>query len=180
MSMDYTLERFETETDIDSYIEDYVDIEHFLECCKACPNYANRWACPPYDFDPMDIWKAYDRLLIAGYRLTFSEDRTEEEMTKALWEVKQKLSEELYAEEKKQPGSRSLSAGTCQLCRECSKPEGKPCRYPDQMRYSIESIGGNVGRTISKLCGIEIEWIEEGRLPEHFVLVGGLLKGCRK
>lgn len=174
--MNYTLERFETETDIDSYIKGYVDIEHFLECCKECPNYGNRWACPPYDFDPMDIWTAYDRLLIAGYRLTFSEDRTEEEMTKALWEVKQKLSEELYAEEERFPGSRSLSAGTCQLCGKCTRPEGKPCRYPDKMRYSIESIGGNVGKTISKLCGIEIEWIEEGKLPEHFVLVGGLLK----
>ena len=178
--MKYTLERFETETDTDSYIRDYVDINHFLECCRECPNYDNRWACPPYDFDPMEIWTAFDRLLIAGYRLTFSEDRTEDEMTSALREVKQKLSEELYAEEERLPGSKSLSAGTCQLCEECTRPQGQPCRYPDKMRYSIESLGGNVGKTISRLCGIEIEWIEEGRLPEHFVLVGGLLKGCRK
>ena len=174
--MNYTLERFETETDTDSYIRDYVDINHFLECCKECPNYGNRWACPPYDFDPMEIWTAFDHLLIAGYRLTFSEDRTEEEMTKALWEVKQKISEELYAEEDKFPGSRALSAGTCQICDECTRPEEKPCRYPDRMRYSIESLGGNVGKTISRLCGIEIEWIEEGKIPEHFVLVGGLLE----
>lgn len=56
--MNYTLERFETETDIDSYLKGYVDIENFLECCKECPNYGNRWACPPYDFDPIDIWSA--------------------------------------------------------------------------------------------------------------------------
>lgn len=174
--MNYTLERFETETDIESYINDYVDIDGFLECCKSCPNYGKIWSCPPYDFDPMDIWRAYDRILIVGYRLTFGEDRTEDGMTKVLWEIKQKLAEELYAEEEKFPGSQSLSAGNCQICEGCAKPEGKPCRFPDKMRYSIESIGGNVGKTISRLCGIEIEWIEDGKLPEHFVLVGGLLK----
>ena len=44
------------------------------------------------------------------------------------------------------------------------------------MRYSIESIGGNVGLTLGKLMGIELEWMEEGRLPHYFVLVCGLLK----
>ena len=174
--MNYTLQRFEKEIDIDSYIENYVNIEEFLECCKRCPNYNNVWSCPPYDFDPMDIWRAYKSLVVAGYQLTFGEDRAQEGMTEALWEVKQKLADELFIEEERVPGSMSLSAGSCQICKGCSKPEGKPCRFPDKMRYSIESIGGNVGKTISSLCGIEIEWIEEGKLPEHFVLVGGLLK----
>lgn len=48
------------------------------------------------------------------------------------------------------------------------------------MGGQAEAIGGNVGKTISKLCGIEIEWIEDGRLPEHFVLVGGLLKKAKE
>ena len=74
------------------------------------------------------------------------------------------------------PGSFSLSAGECEECEHCTRPEGKPCRKPDKLRYSIESLGGNVGKTISRLCGIEIEWIEEGKIPEHFVLVGGLLE----
>ena len=174
--IDYTLERFEAETDIESYIEGYVDIAEFLKCCKTCPNFGNVWSCPPYDFHPMSIWRAHERILIAGYRLTFGEDRTEDGMNEALWEVKQKLSEELWALEEQIPGSVSLSAGSCHLCERCTKPEGEPCRHPDKMRYSIESIGGNVGKTISDLCGVEIEWIEEGKLPEHYVLVGGLLK----
>ena len=44
------------------------------------------------------------------------------------------------------------------------------------MRYSIESLGGNVGLTVSKLMGIELEWVTEGKVPSYFVLVGGLLK----
>ena len=43
------------------------------------------------------------------------------------------------------------------------------------MRYSIESLGGNVGLTISKLLKLELEWIEEGKLPNYFILVSGLL-----
>ena len=172
----YTLKRFEAETDVKTYIRDFVDVGGFLECCKVCPNYNNVWSCPPYVFDPMDYWNSFERILVAGYQIIFQGEQTQETMTETLWDVKQKLAEELYELEKEFPGSQSLSAGTCQICKSCSKQEGAPCRFPDKMRYSIESIGGNVGKTISSLCGIEIEWIEDGKLPEHFVLVGGLLK----
>ena len=43
------------------------------------------------------------------------------------------------------------------------------------MRYSVEALGGNVGLTVQKLLGIQLEWMEEGKLPSYFVLVGGLL-----
>ena len=173
--MEYELTRFEAEKDIESYIEEYVDVETFLECCKSCPNYGNVWSCPPFDFDPIEYWRSFSKLKVAGYRVDYPADRTEEAMTKALWEVKQKLAEELYAEEEENPGSESLSAGTCQICSGCTRPDGEPCRFPGKRRYSIESIGGNVGKTISQLCGVDLEWIEEGKLTEHFVLVGGLL-----
>ena len=80
--------------------------------------------------------------------------------------------------EERYPGSVSLSAGCCSLCRPegCGRASGLACRYPQKMRYSIESLGGNVGLTVSKLMGIELEWVTEGRLPSYFVLVGGLLK----
>lgn len=173
--MEYTAERFEAEIDIPSYVEGYVDVEYFLGCCRECPDFGRYWSCPPYDFDPVDFWNSYDVLRVIGVRLTFSEDRTEEEMTAARYACKRQLTKELEKMHEEIPGSMPLSAGGCQICEGCTRPEDAPCRHPDKMRYSIESIGGNVGKTISKLCGIEIEWIEEGKLPEHFVLVGGLL-----
>lgn len=88
---------------------------------------------------------------------------------------KKRLSLELFKEEEKYPGSISLSAGSCTKCTVCSRETGEPCLYPDKMRYSIESLGGNVGLTIEKLMGLRLEWMEEGRLPHHFVLVCGLL-----
>ncbi|MDO4869333.1 MAG: DUF2284 domain-containing protein [Bacillota bacterium] len=174
--MEYTLDRIEAGIDVETYVEDFVDVKGFLECCKACPNYNTIWSCPPFAFHPLEYWGRYEELMVIGYRLNFTGDRTEEEMTDALREVKARVAEELYEMEAEYPGSISLSAGSCSLCERCTKPEGEPCRHQDRMRYSIEALGGNVGKTISELCGVEIEWIEEGKLPDHFVLVGGLLK----
>ena len=173
--MEYQKERFEAEIDVESYIEGFVDVETFLECCHACPGFGKSWMCPPFDFDPLDYWRAHEKLRVVGYRLSFGEDRTQEEMNAALWEVKRIVADELYELEEQYPGSVSLSAGDCQVCKECTRPEGLPCRFPERARHSIESIGGNVGKTTSKLCGIEIKCIEDGRLPDHYVLVGGLL-----
>ena len=79
--MEYELTRFEAETDIESYIEEYVDVETFLECCKSCPNYGNVWSCPPFDFDPIEYWRSFSKLKVAGYRGDYPADRTEEAMT---------------------------------------------------------------------------------------------------
>lgn len=39
MTIINSIKRFEAEIDIETYVKDYVDVETFLECCKACPNY---------------------------------------------------------------------------------------------------------------------------------------------
>ena len=173
--MEYTLERFETETDVESYVRDFVDIEGFLECCKVCPAYGKTWSCPPFDFDPLEFWNSYEKVRIAGYRLTFGEDRTREEMDAALWDVKKKLTDELYELEKEIPGSVALSAGSCQFCKSCTKPEGKPCRFPEKMHHSLESLGADLGKTTTDMFGIEMKWIENDELPDYFAEVGGLL-----
>ncbi|MCI7327651.1 MAG: DUF2284 domain-containing protein [Hornefia butyriciproducens] len=174
--MNYSLERFEKETDIVSYIDGYVNVEEFLPRCMECGSYGRVWSCPPFQFDPMELWRSYRRILIQGYRLSFGEDRTKETMTEALWKVKEQLSEELFVQEREFPGSLALSAGSCQLCEGCTRPEGVPCRNKERMRHSIESLGGDVGKTLSELCGIQLEWVRGDRLPSHFVLCGALLK----
>ncbi len=173
----YTIEKMQRDISVEEYMKDYVNVEQFLEYCKACSNYETVWSCPSYDFNPEDYWKQYKNLHLVTRKIIFGPDVTEERSYEIMYEVKDMMSEELYEMEKKYPGSVSLSAGSCKLCKDlgCSRKEGKPCRHPNLMRYSIESIGGDVGRTVSKLMGIEIEWIEEGKLPSYFVLVGGLL-----
>ncbi len=73
-------------------------------------------------------------------------------------------------------GGTALNAGSCILCPEgCTRPEGKPCRFPDKRRYSLESLGADITATIGDLLGIELKWDREGKLPEYYTLVAGLL-----
>lgn len=199
--MKYKTERLTAQISVEKYLEEYVEIEEFLEYCKECRNYETKWSCPPYDFDVMEYWKQYSSLHLLGSKIIFDEEDTEktytkEELDKLTNEVlsleKQKLADELYEMEKLSPGSVSLSAGSCGLCDEgmmnspkCSRTScggdqhggaKENCIHFDKMRYSIESLGGNVGKTCTGLLNTKLEWIQEGRLPEYFILVCGILE----
>lgn len=181
----YKIENYESQISVQEYIERFVDVETFLEACKKCPNYNQVWSCPGYDFDVLEYWKRYENLKVYAHKIIFEPEYAEkvyepEEVNEIIQKVvmteKQNLSDRMMEEEKKYPGSISLSAGSCSRCKGgCTRPQGKPCRFPDEIRYSIESLGGNVGMTIEKLMGLELEWMEEGKLPSHFILVNGLL-----
>ncbi len=192
-------EHFEHTVSVEEYMEKCVDVEEFLRYCKECRNYGNVWSCPPYDFDPEDYWKKYSTFRIVGVKIylpeellpgTYTEEEREEIFERILYPKKEELNQELFALEKDYPGSVSLSGGSCRLCigengeggcdgktgeGGCARKDGAPCRYPEQMRYSIESLGGNVGLTVTRYLHQELQWIEEGKLPEYFMLVGGLL-----
>lgn len=180
----YETERYEGRMSVAQYLEDYVSIDEFLECCKECKNYGQVWSCPPYDFDVKSIWENYREIWVVATKIVFAED-TRKEITgieaveaysrQVLQTEKQKLSEELWSLEKEHPGSISLSAGSCHLCQNCGRPEGKPCSDAAHMRYSIESLGGNVGKTCSQLLSIRLIWSQEGKLPEYYTLVSALL-----
>ena len=166
------------EIPVSEYFEKYVDVETFLACCKECHNYGTVWACPPYDFDVRAYWKRFTSLYLTARKMYFPEGTSQETAMAAMAEEKARMSEELFDLEAKFPGAVSLSAGSCSICGRgnCTRPAGQPCRFPDRMRYSIEALGGNVGMTVSRLMGIELEWMEEGKVPSYFVLVGGILK----
>ena len=183
-NMRYTVERYEADVPVEEYVESCVDVPTFLECCKQCGNYETVWSCPSYDFDPEDYWRRYDNFHLIGVKICFPREMTEKTYGKdelgtlvqeTLWAEKKKLTAELMEMEKENPGSVSLSAGSCMNCKPCTRPMGEPCRFPDKMRYSIESIGGNVGLKVTKYLKQELLWMEEGRLPEYFILVCGLL-----
>ena len=182
----YTLSQYEAEIPVKDYVENYVDVPTFRKACQACPNYNHSWSCPPYDFDVIEYWMRFQTLHLFAHKLTIDPeylDRiyTPEElkllMEQIFSEGRDGLSSRVFAMEKEYPGSISLAAGgSCPKCQgHCTRLDGKPCRFPDTLRHSIEALGGNVGLTIEKLMGLKLEWIEEGKLPSHFVLVNGLL-----
>ena len=166
------------------FIEGYVDIPRFNACCAQCRGYGMTWACPPYEFDPMDIWRGYGTVLLYAKKVIVPKELAEKEYEKKelariyndlLAPVKAELMNELYDMEKEHPGSLALSAGGCDICAECTRGEGLPCRCPSKMRYSVESIGGDVLKSIRDFLHEEVLWATDGRLPEHYILLGALL-----
>lgn len=180
----YKTEKIYGKQDIPTYLERYVAVEEFLETGKGDDNHNKSWASPAYEFDVMEYWRKYGFIHIIGRKIIFDEETISMQRTPAELEAylggvlkaeKQKLADILYEAEARYPGSISLSAGCCHLCETCERVAARPCKYPDKLRYSMESLGANVGKTCSKLLRIELLWAEENRLPKYFVLISALL-----
>jgi len=184
MAFSYTTENLYAECDITLFISHYVDVPRFLECCRQCPNYDKKWSCPNFSFNQLDYWKQYNKIKLYGIKIKLDESmhslKYEGDVYYYVKSViaaeKGKLMQQIWAMEKEIPLSRGLFAGDCQLCAECAKKDGQPCRWPKLMRYSIESIGGNVQAVTEELLGTKILWVgKDGAVPPYFTLVTALL-----
>lgn len=171
----YSVEKRETEASVKEFLAHCVDILKFLDFCKVCPSYDTRWSCPPFSFDPLSVWEKYQTIQLHAWILTPEGDCTTEQLLYSLGEQKHKTVGELMALEAQNPGSWALVCGTCNLCETCQRSQGKPCIRPDELRYSIEALGGDVGETMSRYFDKPILWIENGKRPDYLMLVGGLL-----
>ena len=87
--------------------------------------------------------------------------------------MKVKLMNEIYSLENED--SLGLFMGNCNLCMRCTKTIGMPCKMPFKLRYSIESLGGDVDKTVEDTFGYKIIYAKDGKLPEYMIFVGGLL-----
>jgi predicted metal-binding protein len=180
----YKTEEITKEVSTKYYFNDFVDIDYFLEYCYNCKAYNKNWACPPFDFDPRELWKSFDNLLIIGLKISFNEDILNQTyssddldaiLKKSLRIEKNKLVNKLFKLEKEKEGSLALFAGRCTICDECSRQNNENCKHPDKLRHSIESLGGNVEKTLEEILDIELKWIKDYKLPEYLMLCFGLL-----
>jgi predicted metal-binding protein len=141
---------------IQEMILHYLEPERFEESCRSCENYGINPACPPHDFDVPEFWKHFAYLDLYALSIPAGDS----------WEdADQQLTERLFSMERTVPGSLCLSSGSGGGLRE----EG--------MRYSIQSLGGNVEKLCRELLGISLQWAAEGSAPDRLTVVGGLLRG---
>lgn len=163
----------------DEYFSRYVDIPKFLAYCQKCPNYNNRWACPPYDFDVEARWREYASLRILGLKITPADDTAralaKDNPAALLAPYKQKLLQHLTGMQNDAPSSLLLSAGSCNRCTVCTRAEGQPCRFPGSAHPSIEALGGDVAKTTEELLSLKLLWSRDGQPPQYYILVCGLL-----
>lgn len=169
---------------IEELKNNFWDIEKFEGFCKQCKNYGKLWSCPPYDFSIEEYVDRYKYVYIVGVKIVFDEDtlssiNTKEKISsytnETLHFMKNKIMNEMLKLEKLYPNSTSLSAGGCNLCENCSKLKNVQCIHPDLMRYSLESLGFDVGGVSSKLLNFELKWVTETRLPDYFSLIAGIM-----
>jgi len=181
--MNYTVKTSEATIGASEFIARYRDVERFDAYCRQCPGYGMSWNCPPFDFDPRTRSDGFLTVRLMGTTIEFDEEtraacKTAGESAsvgrEAMAQVWKTLLPQLYELERQHPGSRCFTF-RCVLCPEgCTRPEGKPCRHPDKMRHSLESVGFDIEAMTRDLLGIELEWSTDGSLAKHITLVTAL------
>lgn len=179
--------RLEREVALSDFIQACVDVPRVSGYCVSCGNYGTKWSCPPFETPPIAVWAAYDSLLLYGVKIstpasdlnqTYDQGTLQQKYEDLLSLPRESLHKKLLQMEQNLSGSLSLYAGSCVLCGEvaCTRKTGRLCRHPDEMRYSIEALGGDVSLCLERYFGEKLLWAKEGKLPPTFILLGGLLK----
>jgi predicted metal-binding protein len=144
-----------------------------------CPSYSHSWACPPeapyLEQQISEFHKFY--LIFVEFKLAeyikkqklLNLEETESNIRNTLFTKnlhRNKLEEEIktFVNEQETDYEERLILwdGYCRLCsnkidKGCTYDSGKPCRYPNDKRYSMEAIGIDVTRTVRNL-DFKIEW----------------------
>jgi predicted metal-binding protein len=153
-----------------------------MDLCAACPIYGKNWSCPPFYFDVNEFLSRFNYGYLFGVKMIHDEEtRTlmntpEMSLKYSVWlmeSVNLRMLDILHELERKYPGSRGASGGSCRLCPSCARKEDKPCRFPDRMRNSIESLGFDVSMITEELLGLKLVWMKDA-LPPYQILVNAL------
>jgi len=181
--MKYSVTQKEATIGAAEFIARYRDVERIREYCLQCPGYGTSWGCPPFDFDPCTVSDGFESVKLMGTIIEFDEatraacknaEQSAAMGREAMEEVWKTWLPQLYEMEREMPGSRCFTF-RCVLCPEgCTRPEGKPCRHPERLRHSLESVGFDIVAMTRDLLGIELEWSTDGSPPKHITLVTAL------
>lgn len=188
----YKIEKKTYTIDLLEYIDNFRDAKIVMGYCKNCPRYNKYWTCPNFDsydneklrFDPEEFLGKFTHVTIFGHKLIVDADianaaegkLAQTELLKKINSMyRKKTDAELIELEGINIGSQVLYAGSCILCSACGKSSHKPCIYPDIARYSLESLGFDVGKTTLELFETELKWGNDGQLPEYLYYVSAIL-----
>lgn len=178
----YFTEIFRRRLSVKDYLSEYMDSDGCTKACKNCLQYGKRWGCPPFEFVPEELLGKYQYVEIVAVKIIPEEKNLPLSMyDEFLTPVKTGLENELLEEEKKVQGLVCGHVGKCIYCGDmpCTRAEGKPCRHPEKIRPSLESLGFNVTKTLKEIFGVEILWGKNERMPEYLILVCALFHGKR-
>lgn len=154
----------------------YLDTAAANAACLQCPNHGKSWSCPPLGNELTAPYSTYAMVRLYVARIPVAPHTPVEDSKRLIAPVKESLLTHLRDIETRFNGRICGLAGVCELCADkgCTRPDGKPCRYPRKVRPSLEALGYNVGRATEGLTGLKMLWGKDGYLPEYLLLVGAL------
>lgn len=170
---------------VSDFVKTCVNVPRFLGYCRACQNYGHGWSCPPFSFSTECMWNQYSDILLCEEKVyvnsvyqnkTYTQEEANEISRSILALTKKRMVNDLLALEREYPDSMALFPGNCDLCPICARELGEQCYHPSIMRYSIESLGGDVTLAVRIYFDDRLLWVTDGHLPEYFILLGGILK----
>lgn len=125
---------------------------HFREICEKnqCGMFGRCWVCPPDAGDIrqlMDRVRSYDAGIlyqtISPLEDSFDLEGMQEAahrhalLAQRIEKAADALSGQIF----------HMGSGGCHLCERCTRPEGKPCRFPDKALLPLEVCGVDVYNT---------------------------------
>ena len=120
-------------------------------CAKnTCGKYNASWACPPAFGDLDESRKMLEKYKtgIIVQSMQELEDSFDIEGLAELGERHGKNFKKLLKRLRQDyPGLLALGTGGCSTCKKCTYPD-EPCRFPDQLTYSMEGFG----LFVNKVC----------------------------
>lgn len=152
--------------------------EVFAGLCKECPRYGKAWACPPFDYDPENVMAHYTRIILTSTEIRPIEQGLPESRARdVIRHARGRIERALLQIEKETGGLAFGFAGGCLSCEEgsCTRLCGKPCRFPQLARPSLESYGFDITKTLEVVFAQKILWCADGNLPEYLTLVSGVM-----
>lgn len=147
-------------------------------CANGCPNYNNKWACPPFSPSYSRLSTKYSDVLLVLFNCDLSQfkyTKTEYMKVKASNSILKSQSDRLMRLLEKETSGTILSNGSCRLCKPCNKKEGLNCKRPDEMRYSMESLGLNVEQISKDFFNHKLLWYKDKLAPTYSSVVTCLL-----
>jgi predicted metal-binding protein len=149
----------------------------FLDMCKkGCRNFNNKYSCPPLSPEFSSYVKNNEFLLVVLLKIELSQMSGKNEYHKLRIGnavIKPRL-EKIMRMLEANLGSKFLSTGACRLCKPCQKKLGKPCKHPDKMRFSLESLGVDCNKLTEDLFKFHLLWYKDKKAPEYTAVVCAL------
>jgi predicted metal-binding protein len=157
----------------------YENKEYFSSLCQSgCENYDRKWSCPPCNPTFTSYSKDYACCLLVLLYCDlgqFNYIKGEYLKIRASNTILKSQSDKLLRYLEAELSGKMISNGSCRLCKPCSKKLGDICRHPQNLRFSLESLGLNVEMLSSDILGHTLQWYRNRTSPDYSSVIGGVL-----